>query len=122
MQNWIICILIVLCLVLNGTTTSSVILLIFLLYLFIKNVSNIKKIRDIKFLLISSFAISLCIGLLNGILLNQIIRYIALVILFWTYPLKFELERKHLYLLVLTGLYLIVMQVGNALGIPDRKS
>ena len=117
MQNWIICILIFLCLVLNGTSTSSMIIFLFLIYLFIKNISNLNHYRDLKILLFVSFFISFLFGLSKGIELTQLIRFFSVLILFWTYPLKFELKRNHLILLLIVGVYLIIMQLGRAIGI-----
>ena len=117
MQNWIICILIFLCLVLNGTSTSSIIIFLFLVYLFIKNISNLNNYRDLKILLFVSFFISFLFGLSKGIELTQLIRFFSVLILFWTYPLKFELKRIHLILLLIVGVYLIIMQLGRAIGI-----
>lgn len=117
MQNWIICILIFLCLVLNGTSTSSIIIFLFLVYLFIKNISNLNNYRDLKILLFVSFFISFLFGLSKGIELTQLIRFFSVLILFWTYPLKFELKKNHLILLLIVGVYLIIMQLGRAIGI-----
>lgn len=117
MQNWIICILIFLCLVLNGTSTSSMIIFLLLVYLFIKNISNLNNYRDLKLLLFVSFFISFLFGLSKGIELSQLIRFFSVLILFWTYPLKFELKRNHLILLLIVGVYLIIMQLGRAIGI-----
>jgi len=117
MQNWFICILIFLCLVLNGTSTSSMIIFLFLVCLFIKNISNLNNYRDLKILLFVSFFISFFFGLSKGIELTQLVRYFSLLILFWTYPLKFELKRNHLILLQIVGVYLIIMQLGKAIGI-----
>lgn len=74
---------------------------------------------NIKLLLFFSFFVSFLFGLLNGIVMTQLIRFLALLILFWTYPLKFKLNRNHLILLLLVGAYLIAMQVGRALGISS---
>ncbi len=117
MQSWIICILIFLCLVLNGTQTSSMIIFLFLVYLFIKNISNLNSYRNLKILLFVSFFISFLFGFYKGIELSQLIRFFSVLILFWTYPLKFELKRNHLILLLIVGVYLITMQLGRAIGI-----
>ena len=117
MQSWIICILIFLCLVLNGTQTSSMIIFLFLVYLFIKNISNLNSYRNLKILLFVSFFISFLFGFYKGIELSQLIRFFSVLILFWTYPLKFELKRKHLILLLIAGVFLITMQLGRAIGI-----
>ena len=117
MQSWIICILIFLCLVLNGTQTSSMIIFLFLVYLFIKNISNLNSYKNLKILLFVSFFISFLFGFYKGIELSQLIRFFSVLILFWTYPLKFELKRNHLILLLIAGVFLITMQLGRAIGI-----
>jgi len=56
-------------------------------------------------------------GFYKGIELSQLIRFFSVLILFWTYPLKFELKRNHLILLLIAGVFLITMQLGRAIGI-----
>lgn len=77
-----------------------------------------KDLFNIKFLLFFSFVISLTIALLTKIDVNQVIRLLCLVILFWTYPIKYNLQKKHIWVLIGVGIYLIGMQVGKTLGIP----
>jgi hypothetical protein len=118
MQNWTVCILIVFCFVLNSTATSSVILLTILFILLFSNMSIGRDLFNIKFLLFISFGISLIIALVTKIDINQLIRLLCLIILFWTYPVKYDLQKKHIWILVFVGFYLIGMQIGKTLGIP----
>lgn len=118
MRNWLICILITFCMVLNNTAASSFILTVMLFILLVQNHAAFGKLLTIKLFLLLSFGLSFLMGYINGLVLTQVLRLIALVILFWTYPIKYDLQKRHLTVLVIVGFYLIAMQIGKTLGIP----
>lgn len=118
MQNWIVCLLIVFCFILNSTPFSSAILLVILCSLLVNNLSTPKDLFNIKFLLLFSFSISFVLAITTELDFNQVIRLLSLVILFWTYPIKYNLNKKHIWILIAVGFYLIGTQVGKTLGIP----
>jgi hypothetical protein len=86
--------------------------------LILLNLSSFKSQLLFKGFLVTFIFSPLIIGILTGVEVNQIIRFVALFLLFITYPFKVNFERSHYLILGAVASYLFLMQIGCALQIP----
>ena len=118
LRNWVSLTLVILCLVLNNSTLSNTMIFGNLAILILLNLSSFKSQLLFKGFLVTFIFSPLIIGILTGVEVNQIIRFVALFLLFITYPFKVNFERLHYLILGGIGTYLLFMQIGCALQIP----
>jgi len=118
LRNWVSLLLVILCLTLNNSTKSNFLIFGNLVILIFLNFSSIKNQLFIKGFLVTFIFLPFFIGLINGVESNQITRFLALFLLFVTYPFKVNFDRLHYLILGGIGTYLLFMQIGCALQIP----
>jgi hypothetical protein len=118
LRNWVSLFLVVLCLVLNNSTKSSLLIFANLISLVFLNLPSVKNIIYFKGFLVTFIFLPLFIGIINEVESNQILRFLALFLLFVTYPFKVNFEKLHYLILGMIALYLLFMQIGCALQIP----
>jgi hypothetical protein len=118
LRNWVSLTLVILCLVLNNSTLSNTMIFGNLAILILLNLSSFKSQLLFKGFLVTFIFSPLIIGILTGVEVNQIIRFVALFLLFITYPFKVNFERSHYLILGAVASYLFLMQIGCALQIP----
>ena len=118
LRNWVSLLLVILCLVLNNSPVSNFLILGNLGVLIFLNLPSIKNIIYVKGFLVTFIFLPLFIGIINEVESNQIIRFLALFLLFVTYPFKVNFNRLHYLILGVIASYLFFMQIGCALQIP----
>ena len=118
LRNWVSLLLVILCLVLNNSSVSNFMILGNLVALIFLNLPSIKNLIYLKGFLVTFIFLPLFIGIINEVESNQIIRFLALFLLFVTYPFKVNFERLHYLILGAVASYLLFMQIGCALQIP----
>lgn len=118
LRNWVSLTLVILCLVLNNSPLSNTMIFGNLAILILLNLSSFKSQLLFKGFLVTFIFSPLIIGILTGVEVNQIIRFVALFLLFITYPFKVNFERLHYLILGVVASYLFLMQIGCALQIP----
>lgn len=117
-RNWTGLILALLCFVLNNSAVSNFLIFGNLFFLSLLSISSLKRFAVVKGGITVIILFPFFIGILTQVEINQILRFLALLLLFLTYPIHIQFNRIHY--LIIGGLivYLLVMQIGCALQIP----
>ena len=109
--------LILSCFILNSGLISNLLIFILLLNLIIFNSKNYKLYFFLKLFFILICLFSFFNSLFYIFDYNQIFKFLILIILVIFYPFKYTLSKNHIRLLIFTLIYLVILQIGNALGI-----
>jgi hypothetical protein len=117
LQSNITFLLILSCFILNSGLISNLLIFILLLSLIIINSKNYKLYFFLKLFFILICFISFLNSLFYIFDYNQFFKFLILIILVIFYPFKYTLTKNHAKVLILTIIYLVIMQIGNALGI-----
>lgn len=117
-RNWAALILCILCLVLNNSEVSNFLVLGNLFFLSLMSVGSLKKFVLIKGGVTAFILLPFFIGIITQVEINQIIRFLALLLLFLTYPIPVRFSKMQYLILGIVIIYLLVMQIGCALQIP----
>lgn len=113
------------CLILNNSSTSNVLITGFLMICAFISIKRDSVAREwvSRYLLIFSFLVSGIIGITIDVGFENIFRYLFLFTLIVSFPFDFDLNHKYVYyILLLSGVYLVIIQLGGAFGIAQIDS